>query len=173
MSEVAAPVSCVHCGKTFYGPRMGVSMIRDRNQLQAMAKFFHDLRQHLAYAHAKEAGGIMAAEAEFSTMMVLSRFRSNDPQLQKKVDMSRWNVHQNTLAVKISDQEIQASVEAILPELVSLADMKDTAGISQRLSGLLRFMRDQLQEPGKYDLNSVLMESSGVPVAVPKNPASV
>ena len=155
MSEIAAPLSCVHCGKTFYGPRFGVSMIRDRNQLHAMGKFLNDLKRHLAEDHANEAGGIMAAEAEFSTMMVLSRFRSNDAELQRKVDMSRWNVHQNTLAVRVTDEEIAASVAAIVPELVSLAELKDTAGISVRLDGLLRFMRDQIQEPDKYQLSPV------------------
>lgn len=164
MSEVASPVSCVHCGKTFYGPRFGIAVVRDRNQMHSMAKFFVSLKQHLADEHAQEAGNIMAAEAEFTTMMVLSRFRSNDPQLQKKLDMSRWNVHQNTLALKVSDEEIAASVAAILPELLSLAEMRDTAGISQRLDGLLRFMRDQLQEPGKYNLGPVV-ESSNLPVA--------
>ena len=96
----------------------------------------------------------MAASAEFDTMMVLSRYRSNDRELQRKVDMSRWNVHQNTLAVKITDEEIAASVDAIVPELLALAAAGDAATIQMRLTGLLTFMRDQLQEPDKYRLNA-------------------
>lgn len=158
MSAVLAPVSCIHCGKTFYGPRMGVASIRDRNQMNQMAEFFRNLKKHLADEHTPEAGNIMAAEAEFSTMMTLSRFRSNDRELQKKLDMSRWNVHQNTLAVKITDAEIGMSVEQILPELVSLAQSGDQATLRERLSGLLTFVRDQLQEPDKYSLSAAPVE---------------
>lgn len=154
MSPVAVPVSCIHCGKTFYGPRMSVAMIRDRGHLVQMQQFMQSLRKHLVDDHESEAGNIMAASAEFDTMMVLSRYRSNDRELQRKVDMSRWNVHQNTLAVKITDEEIAASVDAIVPELLALAAAGDAATIQMRLAGLLTFMRDQLQEPDKYRLNA-------------------
>ena len=48
MSPVAVPVSCIHCGKTFYGPRMSVAMIRDRGHLVQMQQFMQSLRKHLS-----------------------------------------------------------------------------------------------------------------------------
>lgn len=162
--KVTVPILCNRCNKTFYGPRMSVAAIRDRNHLQEMLEFYASLKKHLADQHADVMGEILSGEGEFDMMMVLCRFNSNDPELQRLVDRSRWHVHQNTLANKISDQEIAASVEAITPELVTLAASGDTLAISTRLAGLLTFMRDQLQEPNKYDLSSALVEASGLPV---------
>jgi hypothetical protein len=157
-TKVLSPVSCVHCGKTFYGPRLSTKVIRDRTHMNQMAEFYRSLKKHLADDHPQEAGGIMAGESEFSFMMTLSRFRSNDAELQKTLDMSRWNVHQNTLAVKITDAEIGMSVEQIIPELMTLASSGDQQAVRERLTGLLVFMRDQLQEPDKYSLSVVPVE---------------
>ena len=151
-AALAVPLTCTHCGKVFYGPRLGVTHITDRNHAAMLASFFQKLIEHIQTEHQDRGMQIGLAEAEFRTMMVLSNFRSDDEELKRKLDKSRWNVHQNTLALHVTDRMIQDCVEGVLPDLLTLADARDLPALKRNLFELMAGLRRQLEEPHKYDL---------------------
>jgi extradiol dioxygenase family protein len=152
MSAIAVPLACSHCGKTFYGPRFSVMQVTDRNHAIQLQHFFDKLVTHIQAEHRERGIEVGMAEAEFHFMMVMSNFRSDDQELARKLDISRWNVHQKTLAVKITDQMIRDCVEQVLPDLKTLVSTGDDAKLRSNLFELMAGLRRQLEEPHKYDL---------------------
>lgn len=159
-SSLAVPLTCVHCEKVFYGARFADVKIADRNHAAQLAQSFQKLVAHIQTEHPERGFQIGMAEAEFRTMLVLSNFRSNDTEYQKRLDISRWNVHQQTLAVKITDRQIHECVEQVLPDLKTLVQMNDDAALRKNLFTLLDGLRRQLQEPFKYNLDLQPLETA-------------
>ena len=76
--------------------------------------------------------------------------------LVNQLDIARWNVHQKTLKMRVSDQMIADCVAGILPDILTMAQMGDTEGLTRNLTGLLMSMREKLEEPNKYILTGQL-----------------
>lgn len=158
-SMIAVPIACNLCGKTFHGPRLS-SNIHSPEHARQLAQFGRVLMDHMASSHQEVAQQIGMGQMEFQTMMLLSHYRSNDPELQKKLDISRWNLLQKVLSMRFSDETIERWVDSVLPDFMSLAQQGNTADIRRNLTGMLQSMRDQLEEPNKYDMAAILEATS-------------
>lgn len=145
--SLAIPVSCTHCGQTFYGPDLGSTIITDE---RSVASFANKLQQHIVQSHGELAEQIVVAGMEYQGMLLLSNFRSDSQGLKKNLDVSRWNVHQKTLLKRFTDEELSTWVERVAPDLVTLVEMGDTANLKANLLGMLQSIRDLLEEPNKY-----------------------
>ena len=155
--SLQVPVACNHCGQVFYGPDFSSRIVADQ---RALGLFSRKLYEHITAKHPEVYERIALPIAEFQGMVFLSQFSSSAPALRKQVDISRWNVHQYTLSKRFRDDEIAAWVARVVPDLVTLAQMGDAAGIQRNLEGMLQSMRDQLEEPAKYDLAAIQKETA-------------
>lgn len=156
MSEIALPAKCSICNQTFYGPRLALVGKPGGRQAQLLEK----LAQHIMTAHPDVATSIGMGAAEYSGMFILGQFETDDPELSRQLDISRWNVNQKTLPIRITDQMIADCVARILPELKTLVAMGDDAGLLGHLTNLLATMRNLMQEPNKYILTGVVDRAS-------------
>jgi len=141
---------CSICQKLFAGPQIllvGQGLSAPNNRLM---QFLQKLTEHIHIEHRDEAKGIALAANEYQGMLILSKYETQSQDLQTQLDLCRWNVHQKTLAVRFTDAQIRDWVEKIVPELLTLADMRDTLAITTNLVRMLQSIRDHLEEPGKY-----------------------
>lgn len=151
MSELALPVRCSVCHQAFYGPRLALVGKPGGRQTQ----FLEKLTQHVMTAHNDIATSIAMGAAEYQGMFIMSQFITDDPDLQRQLDIARWNIHQKTLPCRITDQMIADCIAGVLPELKTLVAMGDDQSLTNNLCGLLKSMRDRMQEPNKYILTGV------------------
>lgn len=147
---ISVPIACIHCGKTFYGPRFSAGQVTDRNHAAQLGSHFMKLVEHIQQEHKERGMQIGMAEAEFRTMLVLSNFRSDDEELKRKLDISRWNIHQQTLAVRVTDAMIHDCIDKVLPDLKTLVTAHDDSGLRSNLFELMSGLRRLLEEPHKY-----------------------
>jgi hypothetical protein len=161
VSEIAMIARCTICNKPFAGPmfsKVGLGMDAVNNRL---AVFTEKLTRHLFEEHREVAQEIQLQGTEYQGYLFLSKFSSSDPNLAMQLDVARWKVHQNTLAVRVTDQQITDAIEKFLPDILTLAEMRDTATLKRNLTGLMQSMRDQLEEPGKYTFSPFSESLSG------------
>jgi hypothetical protein len=159
--EQATISRCAICNKPFAGPRLaivGKGMDLKNNRI---AQFTEKLTRHLFDEHSAEAQQIMMSAAEYQGVLILATFQTEDPDMREQMDLVRWKVHQKTLACRYSDEQIAAVIEKVVPELVTLVEMKDTATLKRNLRGLIQNLRDNLEEPGKYTFAPMLETSAG------------
>ena len=105
--------------------------------------------------HREQAEEILTQGAEYQGALFMANFQTEDPGLKEQLDLLRWKVHQTTLAARYTDEMIDQWVGQIVPQLVTLVEMADTASLSANLRGMLLSMRDTLEEPGKYTFQSM------------------
>jgi hypothetical protein len=158
MPELALPAKCSICNQTFYGPRLAL-VGRPGNR---QAAFLEKLAQHIQTAHKDVATAIAMGAAEYQGMFIMSQFATDDPELSRQLDIARWNVHQKTLPMRITDQMIADCVAQVLPELKTLVSTGDDAGLALNLTSLLQSMRNRMQEPDKYILTGEVQEARSV-----------
>jgi hypothetical protein len=150
MPEMAMTARCGICGRLFAGPQLvllGKGVDAPNNRLM---QFVQKLTAHLVENHKKETEQIFLATNEYQGMLFLSHYQTESAALKTQLDMCRWKVHQGTLAARFTDAQIADWVEKIVPDLLTLSDMRDTLALSRNLAGMLMSMRDRLEEPGKY-----------------------
>ena len=155
MSELASTAKCTLCGKLFAGPRLalvgrGLDLKNNR-----ISQFTEKLARHIAEIHPEKLQQIVITAGEYQGVLMLSTFETDDKDLSEQLDLVRWRTNQQTLPCRITDDQISAAVESIVPDLLTLADMRDTATLKHNLRGLMLSMRDRMQEPGKYVLNAI------------------
>src|ERR1700679_2189515 len=150
MSELAITARCTHCNKLFAGPQLlivGTGVDAPTNRLM---QFMEKLTGHMMKDHQDVAQRIMLMASEYQGMLILGNYQHSDASLMEQADMLRWKLHQNTLACRFSDEQIQQWVSSVLPDFTALAHNGDTATLQRNLAGMLMTMRDRLEEPGKY-----------------------
>jgi hypothetical protein len=153
MSELASTAKCTICGKLFAGPRLalvgrGLDLKNNR-----ISQFTEKLARHIAETHPERLQQIVITAGEYQGVLMLSCFSTDDKDLAEQMDLVRWKTNQQTLPCRISDQQISDAVESIVPDLLTLADMRDTVNLKRNLTGFMLSMRDRMQEPGKYVLS--------------------
>ncbi len=155
MSEIAMIARCAICQKPFAGPKfaqIGLGLSAANNRI---AVFVEKMTRHIAEEHKEKVREILEEGEEYKGALFLSNFQTEDPNLKEQLDLVRWKVHQKTLAARYTDQMIEQWVGQIIPQLLTLADMRDVATITKNLTGMLQSMRDTLEEPGKYTFEAL------------------
>ncbi len=150
MSELAMIARCMICHAPFAGPKfvkIGMGLDVKNNRL---AVFTEKLTRHIFEKHPEAAREILTEGAEFQGALFLSHFQTEDENLKEQMDFLRWKIHQKTLAARYSDAMIEQWVGQIVPQMLTLAEMRDVTTLTTNLTGMLQSMRDGLEEPGKY-----------------------
>ena len=135
--------TCRICGQGFQASRFGPPIIGE-NAEQKLGRYYQVLGKHLQDRHPQELALLLAPPGEMATMAILSAFDKVDMDLSKAQDQIRWQIHQITRKVMVSDETISVKLMALprvmLPDLVSVLSL-ETA---------LREMRDALMEKDAY-----------------------
>lgn len=156
MAEIALPARCTLCNRKFYGPRL--KLVGQPGNRQA--HFLEELATHIMQDHADTATMIALGAQEYQGLFILSQYEIDDPDLARQLDISRWNVHQKTLAARITDQMIADCVNGVILDIQTLVQMGDVDGLRRNLSSLLAGMRERLEEPNKYILTGQPVNST-------------
>jgi hypothetical protein len=149
-NELALPARCRICNKIFYGPRVSILGTAGRAE-----SFLNNLQLHVKTEHKEVAREIAMGAMEYQGMMTMALYLIEDPELQKQLDLSRWNTHQKTLAAHISDDDIARVVEQLIPEIYTLVQQGDTVQLRTNLLSCFANLRDRLEEPNKYSIQPV------------------
>jgi len=153
MPELAMTARCNLCSRLFAGPQLvlvGKGVDAPNNRLM---QFLSKLTAHITEVHMDSAKGIFLAAQEYQGMLILANYSTESDALKTQLDLCRWNVHQKTLSMRFTDEQISEWVGKVLPDLMTLAEMRDTASLHRNLAGMLMSIRDRLEEPGKYTFN--------------------
>ena len=150
MSELAMIARCMICNAPFAGPKfvkigMGLDVKNNR-----IAVFVEKLTRHLFEKHNDVAQEILLQAGEYQGALFMAKFQTDDPSLKEQLDFLRWKTHQITIAKRYTDEMIGQWVDQVIPELLTLARDGDRATLTANLKGMLLSMRDTLEEPGKY-----------------------
>lgn len=168
--ELAMLARCGHCGKAFAGPSYvvlgNVKMDADNARLM---QFMEKLSGHLYQEHKSVAEGIAMAGLEYQGMLTIASFHTDSDALKHQLDVARWNIHQKTLATRLSDEQITGWVAAVLPDLQTAAQM---GTLGEKITAMITAVRDNLEEPGKYNLTPIEVPGEAVSEAVSKIKAS-
>ena len=150
MSELAMIARCMICNAPFAGPKfvqivMGLDVKNNR-----IAVYTEKLTRHMFEKHRERAEEILTQGAEYQGALFMANFQTEDRGLKEQLDLLRWKVHQTTLAARYTDEMIDQWVGQIVPQMITLAEMRDVKTLTTNLKGMLLSMRDTLEEPGKY-----------------------
>jgi|SRR5579863_10084346 hypothetical protein len=161
MTELAMTAKCRTCGRTFAGPQLaivgkGVDPANNR-----LMQFMEKLSSHVEL-HREPMDEINLGVLEYRGWRILSEYETENKDLLMQFDLYRWGLHQKTLGGRYSDAQIEQWVGQVIPQLLTLADMRDIPTLTKNLCGMLASMRDKLEEPGKYVFNPMEPSLSGV-----------
>ncbi len=154
-SELAMTARCSHCQKLFAGPSLVIVGQNVNYTNNRLIQFQQKLADHVMNEHKELAQQIELADLEYKGLMILSCYQTTDKALQQQMDLLRWKLHQRTLTTRYTDNMIEQWSDSVVPQLVTLVDMRDTATVRKNLIGMLQSMRDTLEEPNKYTFNAV------------------
>lgn len=144
-----APITtCVHCGARFDG---GVEIIgKPTARVEALLM---KLGSHMNTKHAEHVVPLEINGAAYMGMLFLSNFKSTDAALNLERDRQRWQVHQQTLNARFSDESLLQQCKALAKRIY---DVSDGCGpgvsedIAQMLYEAMASVRDALEEPNRY-----------------------
>jgi len=158
MNELADITTCF-CGQKFTGPRLQV--IGEPNA--RLRKYIEGLSQHFQEKHPDVARAMDAQALFYCGWLFLRNFRTTDPELKAERDRKRWEVHQQTLNARFSDESLTAQCRNLSQRLVDTVAALDHAAegmvahediVRSALECILievfTGMRNDLEEPGKY-----------------------
>ena len=152
---------CLHCDKVFPPPVPVIGQPTDVAYFELATKLCEHLqKRHQKVFHAALARQ-MPTQVRLSHTYYMPEFSSNDPDLAKYLDLTRYIFLRNSQH-RVSDAKLAERVAA-LPAF----DGNNTVRRSDVLA-LLKEMRDVLQEEGRYpefdqaETNRVILASAGV-----------
>ena len=149
MTELAMTAKCRTCGRLFAGPQLvvvGKGVDAPNNRLM---QFMEKLSSHVE-SHKSITDEINLGVLEYRGWRILSEYDSTNADLLMQFDVYRWGLHQKTIGGRYTDAQIEQWVGQIIPQLLTLADMRDIPTLTKNLCGMLQSMRDRLEEPDKY-----------------------
>ena len=150
MSELAMVARCMICNAPFAGPKfvkIGLGLDVKNNRI---AVFTEKLTRHMFEKHRAQAEEILMQGAEYQGALFMANYQTEDPGLKEQLDYLRWKTHQVTISKRYTNEMIDQWVDQVIPELLTLARDGDRATLTTNLKGMLLSMRDTLEEPGKY-----------------------
>jgi hypothetical protein len=149
--------TCAHCGETFDG---GVAIIGQPNA--RMESLLMKLGSHMNKKHPQYAQGLQINGAAFMGWMFLRNFKSTDEELNLHRDQLRWQIHQQTLSARFSDESLKEQCGKLAERFMDEAlDIPVTSAEQFRviaaeiLLEVFTGMRNDLEEPNKYAVPEV------------------
>lgn len=173
MSELAEINKCKLCGKSFAGPRIAI-VGNPGARAQALVS---KLVEHIGREHPQQMQAIAMDGAAYMGARYLMCFESTDTELLQQKDFVRWQVHQQTLNVRVRDENIKEQCEALADILLhqvfggaALDNLvAERAAVAALLVETITGLRDELEEPGKYTSNGKLTALASAVASEPSN----
>ncbi len=149
--------TCKHCAATFDG---GVEIVgRPNARLEALLR---KLGSHMNTKHPEHVIPLEINGAAYMGMLFLSNFKSTDAKLNEERDRQRWQIHQQTLNARFSDESLKeqciklaGSLQQDLADLAIHHDyvIPDEAmrqSFARIIIEAMTSIRDVLEEPNRY-----------------------
>ncbi len=157
MIQVTDLTECLLCGEKFTGPRIAII----GKPAARLEQLLISLGSHLNTKHPAEAQALDLHGAAYIGMLFLRNFKSTDQQLNQQRDRLRWQIHQQTLNARFSDESLREQCGALAMRLIESFDNDEGCpDIAQRFTPILievfTGMRDVLEEPNKYAVAGVV-----------------
>jgi hypothetical protein len=147
---------CLHCGETFEG---GVVIVgRPTARLESL---LHKLGSHMNTKHAEHAQIMGIYGTAFMGMLFLTNFKSDDVELNAERDKTRWTIHQQTLATRVTDDTLKEQSRELARTIFEMRGIpSDNATVvldsfQEHILHAFTQLRDALEEPNKYELPKV------------------
>jgi hypothetical protein len=152
--NVARTTTCKHCGQTFDG---GVEIIGRPNA--RMESLLLKLGSHMNTKHPEHARYLQLQGASYLGLVFLTNFNSTDAELHLQRDRHRWEIHQQTLNARFSDESLRKQCMALMERIADAVD--DNLGeecvsknarelVAAMLLEAMTSVRDALEEPNRY-----------------------
>lgn len=152
------PIVCRECKQNFTQPA-GTDLAE--KPTVRTAKFVNRLMMHLQERHPNIAAKCGALGNQYAGMLMLLHFDlSGDVRAQ--ADQVRWQINRQTRAVEVQDRRIEERVRAIFAKRFTVDELEYifdgqaapgasiNAGLGRELVELLKEMRDNITEAGRY-----------------------
>lgn len=196
MSVIRTITTCEMCGKQFTGPTF--AMVGSMQADQETVRYAAELNAHIIKEHRDQAIATENRSLEFLTMLRLLLFRTTDSALRKQIQFLRWQISQQTLAVRMKDENIDKGalqfstsiVDMFIAEIgsvfgtgvlkmlprskVEILKTRMTAKIAESMTTETKALRDLYEEPGKWNITVVeVPKDEPDPEPSPKKPLLV
>jgi hypothetical protein len=161
--EIATVTTCRLCHKKFIGPAGDGLLL---GAAPTSARFLMELTQHMVKEHASVHQTLAVRAMEFLGFLLLRNYLSVDEALMAQMDRLRWHVHQETLAVRIPDENLVTQSRQFASDLIEgmkansrgydenggpfVEEVELLEFIAGEVQELATGFRDVYQEPGKY-----------------------
>jgi hypothetical protein len=119
---------------------------------EATLRYVAALARHFKHHHTSQFISAALAGQEYSGLLVLSHFATEDEGLNRLSEITRHRIHGQTTARRISDETIERKVA----ELHLPIGKEETAALCQTINQ----MRDILQEAGEFAPGGVPLPAS-------------
>lgn len=180
MPEIAMPTKCGICGRKFYGPAVGLTgnLKAGQQPPPRMVHFLQQLAEHMAKDHQEHYAYAMQKGFELQGWMILSRYTTEDPDVESQRDFLRWSLHQSTLSAtaqnldvrarEVAEEFIDAKKEVLekaieeeflnrcmeqasrRPKFFETIIEELTEDLAGQIEDVLEELREILEEPDKY-----------------------
>lgn len=178
-SAIIGSSTCKLCGQRFMGPKIQGVLIGSGPKTDA---YMQDLGKHIAEQHPTAQAAIEAHGLAFMGMLRLLQFTTNDEGLKTLRDKFRWQIHQQTINVRIPEQKLVEESKRVAGQMVdkcielasdgytitatgseTLADLVEDMKVetARRLEEIIRSLRDLMEEPGKYPVAIIQEPDAG------------
>jgi hypothetical protein len=152
---LAPTTTCVHCSEHFDGGAEIIGQPTARLEVLLKKLGSHIQKKHPDPEQAQQLAMYGAALMEM--LFLRKNFTSTDPGLIQHRDQMRWNIHQQTLNARFSDESLREQCATLATRLMDEALDIPVTGVTQFqnivreiLFDVFTGMRNDLEEPNKY-----------------------
>ncbi len=138
--QILKPITtCRLCGQKFCDRALDVPIIGEP-VTAAAERFVSALAGHIMSKHREQAQKIIAGSKCLYGFLTLLHFESQDAALKQLAELIRYDIHQSTRKLVISDEHVSKAVASLNLEAEAAA----------RTEALIRDLRDLLTDSGQY-----------------------
>jgi len=157
--RILVPATCKVCGEVFYGPAEGLGggrLIVGEDPKRRDKLYMATLIQHIEAKHPGDIKQARMLGAEYAGMLALAIFQTTDEGVNQQRDYQRWRVHQNSIALRVTNERIDARVQETFDRVLkqheefATAFSSELSELAEAMKETMRVMRDVLEEVDRY-----------------------
>lgn len=140
--------TCKHCNERFDG---GVAIIGQPSK--RMQDLLMKLGSHMNTKHPDHARSLDIYGAAFMGFMFLLNFKTTDEELGLHRDRLRWQIHQQTLNARFSDESLREQCKRLAASVLKVVydeHFDADVDLPRVLYEAMSSVRDALEEPNRY-----------------------
>jgi hypothetical protein len=131
--------TCRECGQEFKASPLGIAVIGETAPARVV-KFVMALAEHFATQHRDKMQALSNSIQDFTGLLILNEFDTDDPGLRQRTDQVRGDIHKRTRQYFVTD--------AAILDLVSRVGLDPEH--EKTVAALMRGMRDAYEETGAF-----------------------